>query len=262
MAPVSTSAVLLRSHDYGDTSRILRFYTEAHGLLSVMARGVRTRSGKGTTALATFATGTLTAYVRPNRELHTMKDFDCTRLRGGLGLDVLRFAGASATVELMLAHADQERNPELLNALEEGLDLLESVETAQVPAAALSAVWRITEAFGFAPQLDPCVHCGEPLTDEEMGRFDFASGGVRCALCAEDAAGPRIGPIARTQIANLLTCKLDAELTHARRHLGVLSDFVAYHVVSKPLKSLRFLGDLLPPDDEGDRPARVEGGDA
>ncbi|HAC04511.1 MAG TPA: DNA repair protein RecO, partial [Gemmatimonadetes bacterium] len=38
MAPVSTPAVLLRSHDYGDSSRILRFYTETHGLLSVMAR--------------------------------------------------------------------------------------------------------------------------------------------------------------------------------------------------------------------------------
>ncbi len=251
MAPVSTVAVLLRSHDYGDTSRILRFYTEAHGLLSVMARGVRTRSGKGTTALVTFATGTLTAYVKPNRDLHTMKDFDCTRMREGLGLHLLRFAGASATAELMLAHADQERNPELLGALEHCLDSLESVEPAQVPAAALSAIWRITEAFGFAPQLDPCVRCGELLAQDEMGRFDFASGGIRCAKCAEDAAGPRIGPVARAQIANLLAGRLDAEFTYARRHLAVLSDFVAYHVVSKPLKSLSFLGGLLPADEQG-----------
>ncbi len=249
MAPLSTPAVLLRSHDYGDTSRILRFYTEAQGLLSVMARGVRTRSGKGATALATFATGTLTAYIKPHRDLQTMKDFDCTRMRDGLGLDVLRFAGASATAELVLAHADQERNPDLLRTLEEGLDTLESIEPAQVPAAALSAVWRITEAFGFAPQLDPCVRCGSPLGDDEVGRFDFASGGVRCARCAEDATGPRIGPIARDQIANLLASELDTEFTYARRHLGVLSDFVAYHVVSKPLKSLRFLGGLLPPDE-------------
>lgn len=249
MAPVSTTAVLLRSHDYGETSRVLRFYTEAHGLLSVMARGVRKRSAKGTTALATFATGTLTAFIKPHRDLQTMKDFDCTRLREGLGLDVLRFAGASATAELVLAHADQERNPDLLRVLEQGLDTLEAVDVAQVPAAALSAVWRITEAFGFAPQLDPCVRCGEPLADDSVGRFDFASGGVRCARCAENAAGPRIGPIARAQIARLLACELDAELTHARRHLGVLSDFVAYHVVSKPLKSLRFLGGLLPPDE-------------
>ena len=38
-------------------------------------------------------------------------------------------------------------------------------------------------------------------------------------------------------------------LTHTRRHLAVASDFIAYHVVSRPLKSLTFLGRLFPPDD-------------
>jgi recombinational DNA repair protein (RecF pathway) len=48
MAPVGTPAILLRAHAYGETSRILRFLTESHGLLSVMARGVRGKTGKGT----------------------------------------------------------------------------------------------------------------------------------------------------------------------------------------------------------------------
>jgi hypothetical protein len=85
--------------------------------------------------------------------------------------------------------------------------------------------------------------------EDEVGRFDFAAGGVRCADCAEGAAGPRVGPIARGQIASLIAADLEREFTHARRHLGVLSDFVAYHLVSKPLKSLRFLGRLLPADE-------------
>ena len=54
MAPIGTRAVLLRAHAYGETSRILRFYTHTHGLLSVMGRGVRGRGGKGTMTLATF----------------------------------------------------------------------------------------------------------------------------------------------------------------------------------------------------------------
>ena len=250
MAPVSTSAVLLRSHDYGDTSRILRFYTEDYGLLSVMARGVRGRSGKGSTTVVTFATGTLTAFVKEHRDLQTMKDFACVSPREGLGKDVVRFAGASAVAELLLAHADRECHPELFAALESGLDALEAVNSAQAPAAALSGVWRITNAFGFAPQLDLCVRCDTELREDEVGRFDFAAGGVRCLTCGADAAGPRIGPVARAQIAQLLLGRFDDDLTHARRHLGVLSDFVAYHVVSKPLKSLRFLGDVLPTDEE------------
>lgn len=249
MAPVGTRAILLRAHDYGETSRILRFYTEGHGLLSVMARGIRGKSGKGGTTLATFATGDLTAYVRPQRDLHTMKDFACTRLRSGLGASVLRFAGASAVAELVVSHADQEPHPQVFDALEAVLDTLEKAPEAAVATAALSGTWRVVEAFGFAPELAVCVRCGEVLDDDEVGRFDFAAGGILCASCAEGFSGPRVGPGARGQIRQLLGGEVDPPVTYARRHLALLSDFVAFHVAQRPLKSLRFLGDLLPQDE-------------
>ena len=250
MAPVRTPAVLLRAHDYGDSSRILRFHTRDCGLLSVIARGVRTRSGKGTTTVASFVSGDLTAYVRPHRDLHTMKDFTCTRMRDRLGGEVLRFAGAAAAAELVLAHAERESAPDLFEAVERTLDGLEEAPSEDLPATILSGLWMITEAFGFAPQLNPCVRCHTPLEAEEVGRFDFAAGGVRCAACAEDAAGPRVGPIARRHLEALLSGDLPEGLTHSRQHLGLVSDFVAYHVVSRPLKSLHFLGGVLPPDAE------------
>ena len=56
MPPVTTRAVVLRAHDYGDSSRILRFYTESFGLLSVVAHGVRGRAGKGGGHVSSFAT--------------------------------------------------------------------------------------------------------------------------------------------------------------------------------------------------------------
>ncbi len=250
MAPVGTRAILLRAHDYGETSRILRLYTEGHGLLSVMARGVRGRSGKGGLTLSTFATGELTAWVKPQRDLHTMKDFACTRPRSGLGGSVLRFAGASAVAELVVAHADQEPHPELFAALEEALDRLEQVPEANVATAALAGAWRIVETFGFAPELDACTRCGEPLGPDEVGRFDLAAGGILCASCGQGSAGPRVGPGARAQLRALLSGRTDPPITHARRHLALLSDFVAFHVAQRPLKSLRFLGDLLPADEE------------
>ena len=248
MAPVNTPAVLLRGHDYGDTSRILRFYTEGHGLLSVMAKGVRGRAGKGAATLASFSSGELTAFVRSHRDLHTMKDFACERMREGLGRDVLRFAGAAAAAELVLSHAEQEPHPVLFDALESALDRLERVDPADIPAAALAGLWTITKAFGFAPQIDPCVGCGETLTESGVGRFDLAAGGVKCAACSTDAIGPRIGPRARAQLSALIQGGLPPSLTHAHQHLGLVSDFVAYHVVSKPLKSLRFLGGVMPED--------------
>lgn len=248
MAPVDTPAVLLRAHDYGDSSRILRFYTRDHGMLSVVARGVRGRSGKGSTTLSTFASGDLTAYVKPQRDLHTMKDFHCTRLREGLAGDMLRFAGASAVGELVLVHSEQEPEPGVFEALERALDRLAEAESNALPGTVLAALWAITEAFGFAPQLDPCVRCDTPLGSSEVGRFDSAAGGVRCRSCGEDGAGPRVGPVAREQLAILLEGEIPSGLDHPRRHLALVSDFIAYHVASRPLKSLRFLGSLMPAD--------------
>lgn len=246
MAPIRTEAVLLRAHDYGETSRILRFYTEGYGLLSVVAKGVRGKSAKGASTLATFASGELSAYVKAHRDLHTMKDFECRRMRSGIAADVLRFAGASTAAELVLSHAEQEPHPELFQALVGALDELDSVPTAERVGTILAGLWTITEAFGFAPQIEGCIRCGQVLQDEDFGRFDLAAGGIRCPTCSEGAAGPRVGPGARAQLAALLQGRRPSDLSHVRQHLGLLEDFLAYHVVSKPLKSMPFLAGLLP----------------
>lgn len=250
MPPVTTAAVLLRAHDYGETSRILRFYTESHGLLAVVARGIRGRSGKGRAPISSFASGALTAWVKPQRDLHTMKDFDAGRLREGIGRSLLRLAGASAAAELVLVHAHEEPQPHLYATLETVLDTLEASSAERLPAAALSGLWRLVEALGYAPQLDPCVACGERLGADEMGRFDFGAGGIRCPRCAEDTDGPRVGPLARKQLTALQHGEEPEAFDHARRHLSLLADFVEYHVASRPLKSLGFLRDALPPEPE------------
>jgi len=246
VAPISTPAVLLRAHDYGDSSRILRFYTQSNGLVSVVAKGVRGRQGKGASSMGSFASGELTAYVKGNRDLHTMKDFSCRRMREGLGRGMLRFTGASAVAELVLTHTEQESHEALFVALEGALDRLEVASDVELPSVVLSALWTLVEALGFAPRLDPCVRCGARLGESDVGRFDFASGGVRCPDCARGAAGPRVGPVARAQLAALLAGEPPGSLTHSRQHLGLVADFVTYHVASKPLKSFRFLVDLLP----------------
>ena len=73
---------------------------------------------------------------------------------------------------------------------------------------------------------------------------------MRCAECAEGAAGPRLGPGARAQLDTFLRGEVPEDFGHPRRHLALATDFIAYHVAAKPLKSLRFLGSVMPPDRE------------
>jgi recombinational DNA repair protein (RecF pathway) len=150
----------------------------------------------------------------------------------------------------MLSHAEQEPQPHLFETLETELDRLEGVQGSELPPAILSALWRVTSAFGFAPELDACVLCGRSLDGTELARFDFDAGGVRCESCGAGAVGPRVGPVARAQLVDLLEGRTPADFGHPRRHLALVSDFMVHHVVSKPLKTLTFLGDRLPEDAE------------
>ena len=215
-----------------------------------MAKGVRGRTGRGHLAIGTFATGTVSLYLKNHRDLQTMKDFSCSRIRDGLGRDVLRFWGASAIAELVLMHADQERRPELFEAIERGFDALECANSTQVPTGTLSGIWQITRVLGFEPQLKTCIRCDLDFVEDEVGRFDFPAGGIACLECSENIEGPRIGPVARLQIMQLVQSRIDDVIDYPKKHLAVLSQFLSYHVVSRPLKSLEFIQRLLPQDVE------------
>jgi len=246
VAIVTTGAVLLRAHPYSESSLILRFFTELMGTVGVMAKGARrggTRAGSG---LDTFTGGLLTLYTKESRDLQTLKDFEALRPRRGLARHPIRFGGASVVGELVLRHGGESAAPALFKALEAALDSVDQAPDDVIIEAVLSAGWRLVGKLGYEPALDMCVECGRPLDAGEMGRFDLDAGGLRCDGCSGGKGGPRIGPGARMQLANLLAGRPDP-VTHPRAHLRLLSDFVTYHVSgTRPLESFGFLSTLLP----------------
>jgi DNA repair protein RecO (recombination protein O) len=249
MSLLTTPAVLLRAHPYSESSRILRFYARDAGVVAALARGVRKTGGRDGTGLESFAEGSLTLQVKPTRDLQTLRDFAATRSRRGLGASALRLGAASVVAELVLRHAGEEANPPLFEALGRALDRLEGSDERDVVAAALSESWQLVSALGYHPIIQSCVSCGELLRGDEMSRFDFGAGGVRCPSCAE--SGPRVGPGARAQLAALLSGDaLPGALARPRAHLQLLSDFITYHVSgSRPLESFTFLAQMIPEDD-------------
>jgi DNA repair protein RecO (recombination protein O) len=248
MSLLTTPAVLLRAHPYSESSRILRFYTRASGVVGAIARGVRRTGGRNGAGLESFAGGVLTLHVKPTRDLQTFQDFTPTHPRRGIGTSPLRLGGASVVAELVLRHAGEESNPALFETLEDALDRVEAADEEDVLAVVLSQSWRLVSALGYHPTLDVCVQCGRPLGTDDMSRFDFAAGGVRCADCGD--AGPRIGPGAREQLRALVAGETLADpLGRPRAHVQLLSDFVTYHVSgTRPLESFAFLAQMLADD--------------
>lgn len=248
MALISTPAVLLRSYDYSETSRILRLLTRDEGIVGIMAKGARTRTSKGGSSLVNFASGDLTFYFKEGRDLHTLKEFASTARRRAIGTDVLRFGAAAVVAEIVLRHVGEASSPSLFARVEGALDDLAACDAGRVVSVLLMHGWGLVEVLGFRPRLDACVACGEAPGDA-MARFDFDAGGIRCGACAErldvGEAGPRIGPGARLQLSALLAGEA-VPVRRPRAHLRLLSDFAVYHVTGgRPLEAVGFLEPLV-----------------
>lgn len=247
MSVVTTRAVLLRTHPYSETSRVLRFFTDDHGVVGVMARGIR-RGTRGA-GLDLFGEVSLTLHVKPGRELQTLTEVSPLKPRRGLGGHPLRLACAGVLAELVLRHHGEERSHFVFEALAGALDRLEAAVDASIPLTLLVEGWGLVSALGFHPQVDHCVRCGELLGADELARFDHEAGGVRCPGCQAGMMGPRVGPGARQQLRALLAGELPSEVHRVRAHLQLLSDFITYHVSGgRPLEAFRVLAALLPPD--------------
>ncbi len=110
----------------------------------------------------------------------------------------------------------------------------------------LVQLWSLIQGLGFGPLIHECVECGRAFQGDEMGRFDFPAGGLRCSSCPSDAGGPRLGPVARAQLKGLMEGEAPRELILPRAHLRLASDFITYHISGgTPLRSFAVLATLI-----------------
>lgn len=250
MSVLTTSAILLRSYPYSETSLILRFYSESMGVLGAMARGIRKSGGKKGGAPSTFSEGLLDIHFKENRDLQTFRDFSPIRPRRGLASHPIRLAGASVLGELILQHAEGEGNSMLFQGLGAGLDAMEHEDLDSLQPTLLIHLWSLIRDLGFGPSVLLCVECGRRFQGEEMGRFDFSAGGLRCSNCPGESQGPRLGPLARDQLRAILMGEIPSELIRPRAHLRLVSDFITYHISGgTPLRSMAVLVSLTPESD-------------
>lgn len=242
MPLVTTRAVVLQTHRYGDTSKILRLMTREHGPRSVIAKGaLRPRSRFGG-VLELFAEGAATFYVKESRDLHTLSGFELGRERQRLGSDLARFASASVLCELVLRLAPEHRDLRLYRALVAGLDALVEAPEERVAPCGLRHVWELVRVLGFAPDLEHCLECERFIPPGEEARFDSPSGGLRCRHCP--AAGR---DLTATDVATLRALAAGGHPDPVPPgQAALVADFIRYHLAEGTrLRSLSFLRELV-----------------
>ena len=235
-----TEALVLHMSDYLESSRILRVATREAGVQSVVARGARNSRKRFGSAVDLFAVGQAQIDMRPGRDLHTLIAFEVGRSQPELATDLARFSAAAAIAECALRVMHEEAAPIVYDGLIAAFATLGRCSGHETVSTTIGALWRMVRDAGFAPTLQFCAECHNPVAEDIDAHFSHAAGGVLCPNCSSRAlAQRRLPSTARRTILQWMD-ENDTELSNkeAQAHQRLLREFISEHVTSgRPMKA-------------------------
>lgn len=244
MAINKTPAIVIKSFDYRETSRIVRFFTKDYGRISGVMKGIRTNPKKFGSNVDTYSVNDIVYYEYARSDLHLISQCDLREYYFPIRQDYERGVAANYAMELIdvimpAGEANQQVYELILQYFGELMitkDIARLVHIFQVKMLHLS---------GFSPHLDSCVRTGRKI--EGRARFSMGLGG----LVAPDVklTENAFTVISRGTIQTILHIeKVPWEeslrlglATPIRKELKfLLNNFLVYHL-EKRIRSARFL---------------------
>ena len=98
----STPAIVLRSIKYGETSLVLTLFTQTHGVLPVMVKGIRGGKNSKSDLFQPASLLDLQLDIRPQRNFHWLKEYSPAFLYRQLSQSVVHNSVALFCTELLL----------------------------------------------------------------------------------------------------------------------------------------------------------------
>jgi len=172
---VRTEAVVLRSIEYGETSRIVTLQTRRGGKVAVLARGARTVKSRFGSCLQPMAYIQAVYYHKAGRSLQTLSECSHVRAFHRIARDLEKMTLGLRIVELAGALLEEEDDPDVFDLL---VDVLGSLNDADRGAAHLLPYFqlKLAAALGFDPGFERGAVAGLP---EEGGFFLLDTGEIR-----------------------------------------------------------------------------------
>ena len=84
MSLIKTEAIVLRSANYRDKSKIVTLYTKSHGKLGAIAKGVRDSKTRWGGVLQSMGYLNILLYYKENRTLHLLSSAEYIKTYSGI----------------------------------------------------------------------------------------------------------------------------------------------------------------------------------
>lgn len=241
---LKTEAIVLKSFDFRETSRIATFYSKEYGKVSGVLKGIRKDPRKFQSSLDRFSVNDIVYYPYRNSDLHLISHCDMRRFSPAIRDDLRKATAAQYILELVNKIMPVEApNPavyammlELLDSLETAADIDQLVHAFQIKMLSMS---------GFRPHLDACLKCEAPIQGE--ARFSHHEGGLICARCPMPAGA--VQWVSKGSVSSILFVENNDWQSCLRLRLPapvkkelkfILNNFLIFHLGRK-LRSAKYL---------------------
>lgn len=170
---VSTSAIVLHSRRYGDSSRIVTLFSEALGKVTVVAKGARTMKSNIGGSLEPLTPVNITLYHGRNKEMHTLSKAEPIRLWKHIGgsLDRLR-SGLLMADAVMRTQTVEQPDTRVYQTLLTALEALDNGVESHAYSVCVSLRLSLAEIMGFGLP-------NSPAPEGNVVRLSVSNGVVR-----------------------------------------------------------------------------------
>ncbi|MBM4351540.1 MAG: DNA repair protein RecO [Deltaproteobacteria bacterium] len=249
----TTHAIVIRSINYGESDKIITFFTRDFGKLKGIAKGARRSKKRFQNVLGLFSYLRLIFFDREGMGLVRAESGDLLHLFPNIREDLKKIYYGNYYLELINEMAsEREANPEAFDLL---LSFLTDLDTEAPEEEQLRMFEiRMLSLFGYRPHLIRCGLCKQDWTEmKEVPSvfFSLEKGTLVCDRCSKN--GERLIPLS-LGTARLIDQVAQAELTKLRRlrftsqalaeSRGLLPRFIT-HQLGKELRSLKALRETL-----------------
>ena len=184
---INTKALVLRSVQYKESSRILTVLTPDYGKLTVSARGAVRKTSRVTASVQPLVFSDMT--LSKTRDRYILTESQVIEQFDELSADLEAYSLAAYFAELLESLSDEDiPNPELLSLGLNALHVLCKPNNRANELVKAAFELRAMCLSGYAPMLDTCVNCGESITGGAY--IDLFGGGIYCKACASGDQTP------------------------------------------------------------------------
>lgn len=245
------TGIVIQSFDYGESDRIVTFFTLEDGKIKGIAKGARRSKKRFSNSLDLFCHVKIHLFEKENRPLTRIDQCDVVEFFPDLSQDIAKMSYASYFVELVDAMVEErETHQRVFELLRTFLSNLNGKEPKEEMLRIFEI--RLLSLLGYRPNLSSCTQCRKPLVRLERIYFVPTRGGIFCGQCCptgESFVILAMGTVrlleksAETDLSKLHRLKFSSNALRESRE--ILPRFVQYHL-TRELKSLRFLESVKP----------------